>query len=152
LTFELCADALLVRAIITHPSIFPFMFSDGGPTPEAFELATDERAIYILVSDEAGPLGLFICARQTSVCWEAHACLLPAARGKKAIEVYRGFREWLGKNTPCRKVIGYTPETNKAALYVARRAGMEVIGINRRSIMLDGQLRDQFILGGNVDG
>lgn len=145
LTFERTQDFELVKQIITHPAIYEHMHSDGAPAPENFQVS--EAGWYFLVRDQGELLGLFICVPQTSVCWEIHTCLLPAARGKRAFRAYREGLAYLKAHTSCRKVIGNIPADNPGALAIALRSGCRAIGVNTKSISHGGRLLDQVIVG-----
>jgi hypothetical protein len=144
--FERTTDAALIRGVITHPAVFPFMFSDGGPTAEEYEPPVIDGLWYVAARIDGALAGVFIFVPQTAVWYDAHVCVLPHAR-PKATELYKGVLAWVRANTPCRKVTGNIPVYNPASLLVATGAGAKVIGVNKASIMKNGRLRDQVIVG-----
>ena len=162
--FQRTFDYALVRAIVTRPDIYPYLTSDGAPSAETFRVPEGDWNWYVLVRGggevdepagyqrgEDSILGLFWLVPYNAVCWEVHTCFLPALRGARAIRAYREGCEWLWRNSPCRKTIGNIPEYNRAALAVALRAGAHIIGINRKSLLKDGRLIDQTIVGKGIE-
>lgn len=143
-------DYDLAKAILAHPSIYAWMVSDGAPKPQDVQIDVSGFTYYLLVkTDDGALLGMFICVpyRNTSVCYEIHTCLLPCGRGRNAIFAYEAGMEWLRQHTGCKKVIGNICEDNKPALQIALRTGNKIIGINEKSIMKNGVLMDQTIVG-----
>lgn len=148
--FERTFDYRLATEIITHPRVYRHMVSDGGEPRETYRAPESEKLWYILVRDGLEVLGLFLMVPTTSVCFDVHTCLLPAAWGERAQQAYReGIRWALGGNTPARKLIGNVPAYNRHALRIALRAGAKLIGINEGSIQKGGKLFDQYIVGFN---
>jgi hypothetical protein len=147
LSFETTFDYDLVRRILTEPSIYEGIRDDTAPEPEQFQPEKNPRLHYILVRDSGEILGLFVCVLHNLVCWEAHTCLLPHCRGRRALEVYREGMRWLKAHTSCRKVIGSIQPENKAALWISLRSGLTKFGINTKSILVHGELRDQILVG-----
>lgn len=122
------------------------MVSDDAVPAEEYHAVEDVAICYLLCQDGKEILGLFMLIPQTSVCVQAHVCLLPWARNERAIECYRQGIEWCWKNTGFQKVIGFTPGYNFAALRVAEAAGLERIGVITKSLKKFGKLQDQVIL------
>lgn len=102
---------------------------------------------YVHVFVDECPIGLFIINVHSLVCWELHECFLPEVRGATAIAAALAFREWIWETSICQRLIGNIVESNKAALWFARRCGMKVFGVNKQSFMRDGQLQDQIMVG-----
>lgn len=145
MTFERTFDYDLVRRIITHPKVYRWMNSDDAVAPEDYRPVEDELVYYILVREDDSVLGLFLLVPQTSVCAQAHVCLLPWARNGMAVECYRAGLQWAWNNTKFEKVIGFTPKYNFAALQCAERAGLERIGVITKSLKKFGKLQDQVV-------
>jgi RimJ/RimL family protein N-acetyltransferase len=54
---------------------------------------------------------------------------------------------WLWAHTSCRRLITNVPARNRLALRFAEAAGMERFGVNHASLLKDGKLQDQILLG-----
>jgi RimJ/RimL family protein N-acetyltransferase len=146
ITLKRAQDLEIVRLIITDPAVYRHMVSDGSPDLESFRPVEHEKVWYMIAFDDAELLGLFMLVWLSPILLDLHVCLLPNARGR-ALQAYRRGLEWLWANTKCLKVTGNTPADNRLALRVAKLAGLEVIGVNEDSLMRNGKLIDQVILG-----
>jgi RimJ/RimL family protein N-acetyltransferase len=145
LTFEWCHDPALIRRIMTHPKLYSWLTDDTAGPVSGFTPPMDFS--YVLVKREGDILGLFAIHPRNSVCWEIHTALLPHCWGPLATRAYREGLAWLRATTPCRKVIGNIRASNRLALRIAERAGLQRIGLNTKCVMKDGILQDQWILG-----
>jgi len=136
---------------VTHPRIYPYISDDGSPAREDYQPIESDLFWYVVVHDlkAAGPelLGLWMFHPHNVVCWELHTCLLPVAWGDTGLEAMRGVIQWIWQNTPCRRIIGNCPTTNRLALHFAVKAGMKVYGVNEASYLKNGVLSDQVCLG-----
>jgi RimJ/RimL family protein N-acetyltransferase len=146
-TFEWTQDRERVRTVMTHPAIYDGIRDDSAPRAELFKPDLGGRFLYLSVRDDDDLLGLFVFEPRNEVCWEVHTCLLPHCRGVRALAVYRAGMEWVRRETTCRKILGNIQPENRGALWVAKRAGLNEIGVNTKSILRQGELRDQIILG-----
>jgi RimJ/RimL family protein N-acetyltransferase len=150
--FERSIDYELIRSIITHPKLWPYLSDDGSPEPEDFQPIRHEALWYVIVreveADAAGDLlGMWMFVPQNSICWEVHTALLPSAWGERGQLASRLLPGWMWKNTPCRRIITSVPSSNRLALHFAARAGMTVYGVNECSYLKNGMLCDQICLG-----
>lgn len=147
ITFERSFDYALIRTIVTHPRIWPFISDDGSPPVEQYRPIESEAVWYVVARDGAEILGLWMLHPHNAVCWEIHTCLLPGAWGDRALEAARLFPEWIWANTVCRRVVTNVPDYNRVALKFAWRSGMLEYGVNPASFLKNGKLYDQVCLG-----
>lgn len=145
--FERTVDRELVRRILTHPRIWPHIADDGTPPVEQFEPPDHPAIWYVLIYDGDELLGLWALVPHNSVCWEIHTALLPTAWGARARRAAAEFKEWLWRQTPCRRLITAVPASNRLALRFAEAAGMRAWGVNERSWLRNGHLEDLIMLG-----
>jgi hypothetical protein len=146
--FNRTTDYELVRRILTRPRMYEYMGDDFLPPVEQFVLNTDPRIWYVLVSDEWRAIGLFCFFPENEICWAAHVAMLrkvhPALTHRAGDEIV----EWLWRNTPCRRLIASVPASNPAAVRFGVQAmGLIRYGVNRRSFLKGGILRDQILMG-----
>lgn len=146
MTFEPTQDMALVKKIITHPKLWPYLSDDFSPPPEQFEPAQAEGIIYLLVSEENRTLGCFLLHSHSAIVWEVHTCLLPEAWGKSE-EATKGGTEWVWSNLPCMRLITNVPNNNKLALRLAKRSGMQQFGCNPDSFAKAGKVYSMAMLG-----
>jgi RimJ/RimL family protein N-acetyltransferase len=148
-TFERTHDAALVRAIMTDPALYKYGSDDYSPPPAEFRPSMLPGIWYVLVRDDAGALlGMFILAMNSTTQWEIHTRLLPRAWGPRSVEAMRGVCRWAFRRiSGCRRIVGAVPVTNRLACRFAERAGFEVWGVNRASVLLGGELVDQIHFG-----
>ena len=139
-------DAEFVRNIMTDPSIYPYNSDDNSVSPEDFDPSSFLKleAVYFL---SPGEDALFMVTPVNSVTYEVHSCVLPPARGKKAVVYAKYLIAWMFEHTTCRKLVTHVPSCNAPALALAVRAGMEREGVNRKSFLKNGILMDQTVLG-----
>ena len=78
---------------------------------------------------------------------EFHTCIAPDYRGKVAIEIANKAKAFVFEETPIIKLITHVPVYNFPAYALAKKIGMEIIGINKQSIIKDGKIYDQYIFG-----
>lgn len=151
--FERSFDYDLVRQILTHPKIWPYISDDSSPAAEDYYPIESEQVWYVVVRDiypDTGPeeiLGLWMFVPQNGVCWEVHTCLLPCAWGERGQTAARLLPGWIWENTDCRRIVTNVPTPNRLALHFAIRVGMKVYGVNEGSYLKNGALCDQVCLG-----
>jgi RimJ/RimL family protein N-acetyltransferase len=138
-------DEELIRSTITHPQIYRHVIDDGSP-PAAEYKPPMEGVIYVGAWD-SDYLGLFGLWPQNSVTVECHVCLLPKARGPKALEAVKRLVQWVWENTQFRRITGSVPAFNRKVLALAKRAGFEEFGRNQKSFLKSGQLWDLVLVG-----
>lgn len=137
-------DMDLVGRIVSHPAIWPHITDDTTPT---FEPIPDNDAIHWMLVDDGAPAGLFMVHAHNLVCYEMHTCLLPRTWGQQAAAAAQMLLKWAFEETDCQKMITAVPAYNRPALRFAKAGGMVQEGINRASIMRNGVLTDQIMLG-----
>jgi len=151
ITFARCSNLALIRAILTHPLVYPHISDDGSPPAEDYQPIEHPAIWYVLVRDvtpeQEDLLGLWMFTPQNAVCWEVHTALLPIAYGERALEAARKLPEWIWNNTPCRRIVTSVPSMNRLALRFAVKARMEYYGTNKASFLKNGVLWDQECLG-----
>lgn len=155
ITFERSFDYELIRKVLTHPRIYPYISDDGSPPLEKYQPVASEAIWYVVVYDQraedAHLLGLWVFVPENFVCWEVHTALLPRAWGPRGQLAARMLPKWIWTNTPCRRIITNVPSNNRLARRFALQAGMKIYGINRASWMKNGVLCDQICLGLSKD-
>lgn len=141
------ADMELVRAIITHPQVYPWVIDDGSPRAEDFEPAASvgSGVIYVLVEIE-NARGVFAFFQQNSVTTEAHTCVLPSMWGKTHLAA-RAAIAWIFANTKFQRIITSVPADNPLAARLSIKAGMKLYGRNPGSFLRNGQLLDIDLYG-----
>ena len=144
---ERTVDYELVRLIMTHPRMYPFLADDFCPAPEDFHPNESPAVVYLLVFDGADPLGCFVTHPINALLWEVHACLLPHAWGRRAREAGKAYLAWLWEFTGARKVVGFIPASNPLMLRYARGLGLTEVGRLTQCYQRAFQLYDLIILG-----
>lgn len=143
LIVERSHDMATVRAILSHPAVWPHIHDDGATEPDPLD---HEGLIWLMVSNPE-PTGCFLFHAHNSVTFEVHTCLTPALWGPKAREAARLAREWIFTNTSAQKLITHVPAYNAVALRFALHNGFVREGLNRASFLRGGELLDQHLLG-----
>lgn len=139
-------DVDTVSGFLRHPEIYPAMaddYSDVGMVQQA-AVSLISGGVWAVQPSESA---LFLYFPRTLTWWEVHTLVLPEGRGKKAIEDGKAGLRWVFNNSSCEKVVSLVPEFNRQALLYAKRVGLTVEGINRKSFRKDGHLYDQIQVG-----
>jgi hypothetical protein len=144
---EPITDEVLIGMTLRHPRIFPHIRDDGCPNAESLQAVLSESLSYLGVYKGDRYLGLFLVHPHNLVLHEVHTCLLPEAWGATALHAAKALIAWVFANTPCQRLVTSVPEGNLLALRLARQAGMYEYGCNPRSLMRDGVLLSQTLLG-----
>lgn len=128
-------DMQAVKAIMSHPRIWPHIHDDSVSEPAPADL---EHLIWLLATDTAGPAAVFLFYPLTAVSYEGHVSVLPRVWGKSA-EYARQAIEWMFANTPCERICGATPADNILALRFNKRIGFQCRGVRPRAFVRNGQ-------------
>ncbi len=147
IVIERTRDWALIQKLATDPSIFPHIYDDFHRDPRQWRPIESELVRYLIARDEKGPFGFGIFIPDTWVCWKAHFGFLPRSYGERAQSGFRRMLGWMWTNTEAARIVGEICEENRRAIRFAMRAGCVVYGVNRRSRLRDGVLRDQVCLG-----
>lgn len=135
-------DTDFIVRCVAEPGVWRMVADDGFPNPDLYFPPMGDGMYWL----RAGDFGVFLFHPHNSVTYEAHTVLLPSARGK-AVEIGKAAISWFFANTPCQCLITNVPEYNPLALRLAHKCGFATIGINEKSIMKNGILHDQTLLG-----
>jgi len=146
-TFERTRDYALVKSIITHPAVYPYVSDDYSPAPKDFKPFEHDALWYVLVKDGEELLGLWMFSPESEICWKVHTCLLPNAYGERAKLAAKQMAKWIWDHTACLRIVTDVPEYNRLAYHFAKKAGMTEYGRNPKSYMKSGILYDQILLG-----
>jgi RimJ/RimL family protein N-acetyltransferase len=136
-----------VRSIVTHPKVYGAVTDDYSLSAEEWKPNETEDICYLLVSEDEKPLGVFILIPQNHICWQVHTCFLPESYGDIAKRAGFGSIQWVWDNTECLRIVTEVPIYNRIALKYALDCGMKEYGINPKSYMKQGKLRDVILLG-----
>lgn len=148
MTFERTFDMKLVREVMCHPKVYPFISDDGSPAIEDFQPIDNPALLYLLCMDGKELLGVWMFIPQNSVTVEVHTCLLPGHGFRRAREAAKGAAEWIWANYPgCHRIVTNVPKPNWIAREFAEAAGMTLYGSNPSSISQNKVLYDQDLLG-----
>jgi hypothetical protein len=140
-------DEALIAQTLRHPRIYPHISDDGCPDPAGLQIVLNGNLTYLGVFEGDAYHGLFVVHPHNLVCYEVHTCLLPSAWGQCALRATRACMSWLFEQTPCRRIITCVPRGNDLALRLAQRTGLVQYGINPSSLLREGVLLDQLLLG-----
>lgn len=147
LTFERTEDWKLIREIALHPQIWPQISDDFSPEPEVWQPVQNPEFWYVLARERGVPIGLFVFIPENPACWRSHVCILPEAWGSIARAACRNVFPWLWERTICKRIIGSIPVSNSLAILFAIQCGMLKYGVNPKSVMKNGKLEDQVLVG-----
>ena len=142
-------DYELVRSLIAHPKVYPWLADDGSPAAEDFRPFQGD-AIYYLLVEEQTPVGVFMFVPENAATVQVHTCLTPAVWGR-SIEATNAAKRWIFEHTKFQRITTTIPENNRLAQRLAVRSGMKEYGRNPKSYLKGGVLLDQILYGMNKD-
>ena len=140
-------DYAAIRALATHPRIFPHVCDDFTSNPDEWKPIESELVTYLLATDNEGPFGFGIFIPDTWACWKSHTGFLPRSYGVVALTAFKEMLAWMWANSQARRLVGEIERGNTLAIRFASRAGFQIYGINRQSFLKGGELRDRVCLG-----
>lgn len=147
MTFDRTQDPALIRSIIAHPKVYPYVTDDNAPAVEEFQPTEHPAICYVTAHDGADLLGMWCFIPHNSVCWEVHTYMLPGHGFRRSRTAAREVAAWIFANTSCQRIFTNVPEYNRIALKYAQDAGMVEFGRNPQSFLKNGQLWTQVLLG-----
>jgi len=139
-------DTGLVRRILSDKEIHERI---GSAVPiEAYNPETQEEIYYLSVEDEGSIIGLVVFhIFNHPVCFQGHVNYLPEYWGN-GLDRHTGEAiRWMFENTDCRKVVALIPDDYPEILVHAKRAGMNKEGYLTNSIICNGVLQGQTMIG-----
>lgn len=146
ITIERTFDVDYIRQCVTHPKLWEYLTDDGCPSPQAYIPIITDVVYWLKPAEDGNDLGVFMVHPHNYICYEVHTCLLPKIWGRSR-ECTVPLIEWVFKNTNCRRLITNVPNYNARALKLALNSGLVIFGTNEKSIIKNGILHDQIMLG-----
>lgn len=141
---KLRLDIKDAESVIRHPEIYPLVRDDGSPDADDFAIPGHYMALVGYIDE---PIGCVMLHWSNSVCLEAHIQVLPEYRKDHAIEFGLQAIQWVWDNTPAHKIMATIPDIFPNVIEYAHTIGFELQGINEHSILKDGVLQNQFMMG-----
>lgn len=135
-------DANLADRILRDDDVFANSTDDHCPSKDKISLSSvlsNRNNLCLVVDIDGQPAGMFICIHCSDHCYEGHIALLPACRGKDAIEAIRLAVNWVFLNTKATRIVGPTPASNRPALWAIRQAGFTKVAIRERTTKIGGK-------------
>jgi hypothetical protein len=144
---ERSEDWAAIKQLVRDPAIFPHVSDDFYPSPDTWEPTASDDLCYLLARDKEGLFGFGIFLPDTWACWKAHMGFLPRSYGAKAIASFKEMLDWMWAHTPARRIVGEVLSDNRRAIKFATEAGFREYGVNEKSRLKGGAMRDQVCLG-----
>lgn len=138
-------DSDVIDSVLKHDEVRPYIIDDS--TDGFIDYPIIDEIYYLAAYEDDEIVGLFVLHPMNNNVLQGHTSVLPKYRGKKALEAIKSGIDWVFKNTEYDKIIGITPIYNKKAVAYSKKAGFEIEGINKKSIMKNGKLHDQIYFG-----
>lgn len=142
-------DLVFIESVWFNPAVFRWINDDLTKTEHVDFSKIVARGLFFLpVFDDGRKMGFFYFVPWNNVCWEVHSAIIPEFRGKKAIAASKLMAQWFFANMPyASKIVTHVPVDNQKAYAYAVRTGFTKEGMNRKSILRDGNLVDQYLFG-----
>jgi hypothetical protein len=141
-------DPELIKFIITEPELWSRLKEDGS-NPDAYEPNMSPTSLYLGIYVEDLLIGLFSFHQKNLSTIDIHANILKDYRKLYAKEAGRLAIAYFAYNThnTVQKLVAEIPVIYKDVYHFSLNNGLVDEGINRKSILKDGQLVDQHMLG-----
>jgi hypothetical protein len=147
IVLERTRDTALIRSIALHPSIFPWVHDDHTKDPARWQPMLGTHVFNLVARDRDGYFGLGMFIARTHTCFDSHIGFLPRSYGIQALSAFRLMLGWMWEHTPAARLVGEIDVDNRRAIRFAERAGFRQYGLNEKSRLRDGVLRDQVCMG-----
>jgi hypothetical protein len=144
---ERTQDGARIKVLATHPAIFKHVADDFFPDPSTWEVPMSPELVCLVGVDEEGDFGFGVFMPRTWTCYEGHLGFLPRSYGPKALEAFKQMLNWIWAWTNASRVIGEICQENRRAIKFAVRAGFSQYGVNPKSTLRGGVLKDTVCLG-----
>jgi hypothetical protein len=136
-----------VRNLLTHDDVWLEGGDDGTPPAEAYVPTIHDSLYYLVPSLDGVAMGIFLVTPSNSITYEWHTGILRPFRGKQAIMGCKLACLWMQENTPARKLITWVDCEARHVYLYARACGFGVEGVSHGSLLKNGQLHDQYLMG-----
>jgi RimJ/RimL family protein N-acetyltransferase len=147
IVIERIRDIKLVKMLATHGAIFPHVSDDWTKKPEEWDAPQNDSIVYLVASDGRIFFGFSVFMPQTWTCYQAHLGFLPSSYGEMALTAFKEMLGWMWRNSTASRIVGEICAENRRAIAFSKRAGFEEYGVNQKSYLRGGVLRDQVCLG-----
>lgn len=137
----------VIRELAVDPAIFPHLCDDFTRDRTRWQPSMSAIVVNLVARDRHGYLGFGIFIPRTYSCFDAHVGFLPRSYGEAALISFRCMLAWMFENTTAARIVGEIDIENRRAIAFAKRAGFEEYGVNEKSRLRGGILRDQVCLG-----
>ena len=136
----------LIRDVIANPRVW--VYNDHAPDRATWVPdVVNQTWLALLAGDPESLRGVVVAQKRSSIEANVRIAFKPEHWGSPDnVALGRLAVRWL-YDQGMYKLTGVIPDTNKAALRLAQRVGFRREGINRKSIRIDGEWRDQMYVG-----
>lgn len=140
-------DYEFITELLKDDELWP-RISEDGIHKSAWE-APQDSVHYLLCMSEDGTAGLFVVHPLNATALEVHINILQQFRQRHAYDCGKAFVEWFVNRAPenFHKVIAQVPVIYPEVAKFTQKFGFLDEGLNRKSIMKQGELIDQHYYG-----
>lgn len=134
------ADIKLADYVLKHPEVYNMYQWDGRCERERYSSSlriNQGPPTYVLIDNTNSFVAILV--QESNIVWSSHSNALPSIRGKQAIRICKAMVRWMFDNTPCRKIIGFTPDSHKAALMFNKLCGFKTEAVINDFFLKDGK-------------
>ena len=140
-------DKLAVNKVLAHDEVFPTASEDGCTAVDRYHMADIYLASDHCVVLLPKPGIVLIAFPRYKVQYEIHVSMMKEHRGKAGVKAAKEGIEYMWQNTSARKLVGFIPAYNTAAVKFARMMGFKKEGVLTKSYRKDGKMHDMIIVG-----
>jgi RimJ/RimL family protein N-acetyltransferase len=140
-----CYDVDVIKYVLTEKDIYERIREDGWPD-SSFYQPDIVNCVYIIGIVGSEPMGIATVCPINNVSCECHFSVLPGFRKVYAHEFAKKAIEWTFE-AGFHKIVAQIPFIYPKVKNFCVKTGFQVEGINRKSILKNGEIHDQWYLG-----
>ena len=146
---EECYDMDYVEEVLCDGEMWKRIAEDDQDIEDFTTEAINDNWRFLELLTPDGSIGMFILHPVNVTTCKIHAHVLKKFREKYAVEAGWAMMWWMNNHLPVRvrKIIAEIPTVHQDVYHYTKKFGFIDEGVNRKSILIDGEVVDQYYLG-----
>lgn len=132
----------LIRSVLVHPHVWAGFANDFMGDPEDFIPPWLGARVYFMAKKDKDVIGIGMCAQFQTGIYVGHWGFYPWAKARDVLYAGREGLRMMFDRPDCWMVLGFTPASNRAALYASRRLGFKRVGVLPDATRINGDWTD----------
>ena len=141
-------ESFLIKKILTDTELYKLISEDIGELSSDIDFSLLPNFYFLEAIKDDETIGIYVGHYFNNTTLQGHINILPSHWGDN-VEVTGLCIEWVWNNTDYQKIIGFIPEDASVVIAHAISAGFSEEGRLKNSVVFNGNLQDQVIVGIN---